>query len=256
MSIFHEHFDIVLNESINLKGGTAVLFDKSMGCNISQVEKSPCSRITSVKLIVDRKKMHILNIYAPSGSNFHQEREHMFREEILYYLRNNLSNTIICGDFNCILNKKDQSKNGACPLSKSLLSLVNNLNLKDIWNLLHDDIEFTYFRDNYGSRLDRIYACDFKSSITNIVTKPIPFSDHHGVIIDINLNGGIEMGRFYWKLNTKLLDDEHIEHEFKNEYCKMVQLISKYDNLNEWWEGCAKVGISKFFKKRDGKRVT
>ena len=105
MSIFHEHFDIVLNESINLKGGTAVLFDKSMGCNISQVEKSPCSRITSVKLIVDRKKMHILNIYAPSGSNFHQEREHMFREEILYYLRNNLSNTIICGDFNyfCLL---------------------------------------------------------------------------------------------------------------------------------------------------------
>ena len=33
----------------------------------------------------------------------------------------------------------------------------------------------------------------FKYSISNIVTKPIPFSDHHGVIIDITLNSGIEM---------------------------------------------------------------
>ena len=169
MSMFHDHFDIVLNESINLKGGTAVLIDKSMGCNILQIEKSPCSRITSVKLVIDGRRMHILNIYAPSGSKFHKEREHMFREEILYYLRNNLSNTIICGDFNCIVNKRDKSKNGTCPLSKSLSSTVSNLNLKDIWDLLKYNVEFTYFRDNYGSRLDRIYSSGFKNNISNIV---------------------------------------------------------------------------------------
>ena len=136
INIFYEHFDIVINESINLKGGTAVLIDKSMDCNILHIEKSPCSRITSVKVAIDSKRMHILNIYAPSGSKFHQEREEMFRNEILYYLRNNLSNTIICGDFNCILNKRDTSKSGACPISKSLTALVNKLSLKDIWDLL------------------------------------------------------------------------------------------------------------------------
>ena len=47
INIFYEHFDIVINESINLKGGTAVLIDKSMDCNILHIEKSPCSRITS-----------------------------------------------------------------------------------------------------------------------------------------------------------------------------------------------------------------
>ena len=250
MSMFYEHFEVVLNESINLKGGTAVLIDKSIGCNILQVEKSPCSRITSVKLVINGKRMHILNIYAPSGSKFHQEREQMFREDILYYLRNNLSNTIICGDFNCILNKRDKSKNGTCPISKSLSSIVYNLKIKDIWDMLRDNVEFTYFRDDYGSRLDRIYATDFKSSISNIVTKPIPFSDHHGVIINITFENIVEMGKYYWKLNTKLLDDIQVEHEFKNEYNKMVKFKSKYESINEWWEGCAKVGISKFFKKK------
>ena len=92
--------------------------------------------------------------------------------------------------------------------------------------MLRDNVEFTYFRDDYGSRLDRIYATDFKSSISNIVTKPIPFSDHHGVIINITFENIVEMGKYYWKLNTKLL-----EHEFKNEYNKMVKLFFRFPTL-------------------------
>ena len=250
MDMFYDNFDVVLNESINLKGGTAVLIDKSLGCKILQIEKSPCSRITSVKLVIGEKRMHILNVYAPSGSKFHQVREQMFRDEIIYYLRNNLSNTILCGDFNCILNKRDKSKNSTCPLSKNLSSTITNLNLKDVWSLMRNDIEYTYFRDNYGSRLDRIYATDLASSISNIITKPIPFSDHHGVIIDISLNTSIEMGRFYWKLNVRLLEDQDIGEEFKVLWDKMITRKIYYDNVNEWWEKHAKVNICKFFKRK------
>ena len=89
--------------------------------------------------------------------------------------------------------------------------------LKDVWNQLKGNyMEYTYFGDNYGSRLDRIYAGEIRKNLDNIVTKPIPFSDHHGVIVDINLNMDIKMGKFYWKLNTKLLEDEYIEDEFRN----------------------------------------
>ena len=38
-----------LNESINLKGGTAILIDRQITDNITLVEKSSDSRITSVK---------------------------------------------------------------------------------------------------------------------------------------------------------------------------------------------------------------
>ena len=130
LDMYYEHFDVVINECISLKGGTAILIDKSLECKILQIEKSPCSRITSVKCIVGEKRMHLLNIYAPSGSKFLQEREQMFTQDILYYLRNSLSNTIVCGDFNCVLNQRDTSKKGSCPISKGLLSTVNNLGFK------------------------------------------------------------------------------------------------------------------------------
>ena len=255
MDMFYDNFDVVLNESINLKGGTAVLIDKSLGCKILQIEKSPCSRITSVKLLIGEKRMHILNVYAPSGSKFHQEREQMFRDEIIYYLRNNLSNTILCGDFNCILNKRDKSKNSTCPLSKNLSSTITNLNLKDVWSLKRNDIEYTYFRDNYGSRLDRIYATDLASSISNIITKPIPFSDHHGVIIDISLNTSIEMGRFYWKLNVRLLEDQDIEEEFKVLWDKMITRKIYYDNEMNGVKNMSRLIFVNSLKEREEKRA-
>ena len=248
LGIYYEHFEVILNESINLKGGTAILIDKSLSCKQLQVEKSPCSRITSVKFVIGENRMHLLNIYAPSGSKFLQEREQMFKQDILYYLRNNLSNTIMCGDFNCVLNQRDKSKKGSCPISKGLLATIKNLELKDMWNVLKGNYtEFTYFRENYGSRLDRVYAAEFGKNLTNIVTKAIPFSDHHGVIIDINLNMYITMGKFYWKLNTKLLDDEFIEDEFRSAWNIMLRDRNKYENINEWWEISAKTNICNFF---------
>ena len=115
----------------------------------------------------------MLNVYAPSGSKFHQEREDLFKNQILYYLRNNLSNTMIVGDFNCITFAKDKTKNGHCPLSKSLQITLNNLKIRDIWYMHHSHVEFTYFRENYGSRIYRIYALDLKEKFKNIIVKSI-----------------------------------------------------------------------------------
>ena len=75
LDIFNTYYYIFINESINLKGGTATLIDKRITDNIIQVEKSADARIISVKFRVGRQNIHILNIYAPSGSKYHQERE-------------------------------------------------------------------------------------------------------------------------------------------------------------------------------------
>ena len=178
-SIFYEQFHVILNDSIKLKGGTCVLIDKiSINSKIISIEKSADSRVISVKFTINDTLIHILNLYAPSGTNQHKERESLFKDHILYYLRNNLSNTILCGDFNCIINKKDHSLNGTCPISKTLPLTLGSLNLKDIWTSLNRKIEFTYFRENYGSCIDRIYAADFKENFTKIWVRPVSFSDH------------------------------------------------------------------------------
>ena len=199
---------------------------------------------------INNKRLHILNIYAPSGSQHHQEREDLFKNQILYYLRNNLSNTILCGDFNCITHVRDKTKKGTCPISKSLQQTVKNLDLKDVWNCMHDNVEYTYFRENYGSRIDRIYAGDLKDKITSINVQPVTISDHSCVITKINLDCNISLGKFYWKLNNKLLELENIEEEFAKFWYFLCKEKKLYGNINEWWENCAKVKIKRFFQKK------
>ena len=250
IDIFYDKYHVFINETINLKGGTAIFIDKNVTNNIIQVEKSSDARIVSVKISVNNKQMHILNIYAPSGSKYHQEREDFFKTQILYYLRNNLSNTILCGDFNCIINIKDKTKRGTCPISKNLKTTINNLKLEDIWNVCNNNIEFTYFRENYGSRIDRIYAGELKKQISSIYVKPVTISDHSCVMTEIDMDYNISLGKFYWKLNIKLLDLENIEDDFVFFWNNLLKLKYKYENINEWWEYCAKVKIKCFFQKK------
>ena len=75
-------------------------------------------------------------------------------------------------------------------------------------------------------------------------------SDHHIVIAELNINSNIKVGRFYWKLNTKLLEMDNIENEFTIMWNNLRRAKKQYTNINEWWESCAKVGIQKFFKKK------
>ena len=72
----------------------------------------------------------MINVYAHAGNV--NDREDLFNHDLLYYMRNNLDNTIIVGDWNCVASQRDtQSKNAQ--ISKSLLNLVRNVKFKDIW---------------------------------------------------------------------------------------------------------------------------
>ena len=60
------------------------------------------------------------------------------------------------------------------------------------------------------------------------------------------------MGKFYWKLNVKLLELENIEKDFKEFWNNITNLKPKYENLNQWWELCGKIRIRQFFQKKKG----
>ena len=73
---------------------------------------------------------------------------------------------------------------------------INNLKIRDIWNTLHQQVQYTYFRNSYGSRLDRIYATDLHKIFKNISIKPNTLSDHHSVIAEIDLDISLKIGNF------------------------------------------------------------
>ena len=93
---------IYLNLAVSSKGGTAILINKKLNCEILSVDMLANSRIVSVKLKLYNQILQIVNVYAKSGSNT-IEREDMFTDELLFYLRGNLINVIVGGDLNCVL---------------------------------------------------------------------------------------------------------------------------------------------------------
>ena len=164
------------------------MIDKKLKYSVLSCENSHDSRIISLKINIESQHLHLLNIYAPSGKKYHLEREELFRNEILYYLRNSLSNTIWGGDFNCIIRKSDVSNQNNDLFSKALDTTIKQLKVNDAWFLKHSKPEFTYFRQNYGSRLDRFYIGDLRDSVHKIDVNNVCFSDHAAVIMSLNIN--------------------------------------------------------------------
>ena len=242
-----EKFHIVLNLAIAHNGGTAIFIDKRLNCNIRNYEMSGDSRIISLNLELYGKPLHIVNIYAQSGGK-NSDRDKFFNDELLYYLRNSLDNTIIGGDFNCITSPRDSSSKST-HVCKVLLDNFRALCLKDAWFIENKNrpIEYTYIRDNYGSRIDRIYVKDLSKYISKVKVCHVNFSDHSGVKITLDLPNVPKVGKFYWKMNTSLLDIPEIKSSFIDEWEKWKSRIKYYRNINEWWELCAKKKIKSFF---------
>ena len=87
------------------------------------------SRIISAFLEVYNKPLHLINIYAPSGSN-NSERDNFFSEDLIFYLRNNIDNTIIGGDFNCITSSRDSTSENT-HICKALIDTFNSMKMND-----------------------------------------------------------------------------------------------------------------------------
>ena len=235
------HFEI--NNSIALKGGTAIMINKRLPYNIFDVEKSADSRIISVKLKIYDQIFQVINIYAHASDI--KERESLFINELPYYVRNSLKYTLLGGDFNCVVLERDTMSENA-KISLGLKSFLRSLQLKDLWFAKNSHIEYTFVREDFGARIDRLYAKDLYYNVKSIKTIHVNFSDHSSILTDIEITNIPKTGKYYWKLNTSILEMENIEYAFKDEWERIKTSKNKYRNLNEWWDKYAKLEIKHF----------
>ena len=247
-----DNYYIYLNLAIAHKGGTGILIDKSLNIKIKNCEKSANSRIMSMNIELYSKPLHLINIYAPSGSN-HKVRDDFFKDELTYYFRNNLDNSIIGGDFNCITSSRDSSSEST-HVCKTLSNINKDLALKDAWWLHNRAPEFTFVRSDYGSRIDRFYIKKLANYINNVKVKHTSLSDHSSILLSLDLPNVKTNGPYYWKMNTSLLDDKKVREDFTQEWDSIKCSINRYDSINIWWELCAKKRIKSFFIKK-GKEI-
>ena len=93
-------------------------------------------------------------IYAPSGAEKKAERERFYTNDLPHILPTTKSDMLLAGDFNCILETNDST--GQKHFSRALASIVNELDLHDVWDATSMNKGYTHYASKTASRLDRI----------------------------------------------------------------------------------------------------
>jgi exonuclease III len=123
----------------------------------------------------------VINAYAPNVSQ--EKRE--FYDALADHVNVLDGESIVCGDFNCVLNNDLDVISGQphCPNDiQSFKNMVTNCVLYDVWRLFHsEEKEYTWCRRNpfTARRLDYLFTTDglFDKTLSCDMVS-IPQSDH------------------------------------------------------------------------------
>jgi exonuclease III len=180
-------FNIFSNNSLN-KYGTASLVKSDL-----PVENVLCDT-NGRALVFNINNLTFANIYLKSGSDgpSRAARENYCAEIVPQLLLNRKDHGCLGGDFNCIINKADATRNPESKISPSLKRLVNTFEFQDSFRELHPSLAMFsryYANDRFGegaSRIDRNYHWA-QLKIIDAKYVSVAFSDHMSHVVTISL---------------------------------------------------------------------
>ena len=126
------------------------------------------------------------------------------------------------------------------------MTILNTITLQhklvDIWRDQHHDVRiFTWTGTNPH---DNSYTPESTSSTLQILSQtlitttdiiPFPFSDHHAILLTINLQQH-QHGNGYWHFNNSLLTDHIFNAEINNFWNTWITKKTTFPNLLQWWD--------------------
>ena len=121
---FHQmaHYNKFFNVGTDRRG--TAIFTKA-NIKLEEIRYLPSGRGISGKL----HNLHIINLYAPSGTGKKKEREDFFTTAVPHLLQQIRADYIIGGDFNCVL--RDDDCTGQPTKSSALEKLIRGCHLID-----------------------------------------------------------------------------------------------------------------------------
>lgn len=122
--------------------------------------------------------------------------------------------------------------------STMLNGVIQDLHLNDAHTVLGlVDPYFTFFLE-CGRTKSRIDLCLFSDAFkcANVKHRPVIFSDHVAVYVDLSMGDSIKFGLGVWRLNSLLLQDEHVKAHFSNVYSRWVNRKKDFSNILGWWD--------------------
>ena len=217
---------------------------------------------TSGRLITfDIENTTFCNVYLHSGSDhvMRSGRENYAAEIIPQLMINCKEHGCVGGDWNCIIDTKDATKNAAKKQSKCLKRLVKNFSWVDSFRQLHPHSQqYSRYYDNSvhgegASRLDRMYHFGALEVIQAYYVG-VAFSDHLTFIVKIKLPTNFckltsPKSKPLFKSKPNVIQDNIFKSRLKENLHMWSQVKNAGLDVLTWWEMLVKPGIKKAFDK-------
>ena len=171
----------------NHSRGILILLQKSFCTDLKIIDKwdDNNARCLIVNLEKGDSYISLVSLYSPNSVheriNFFHSLDKWIAEKVL-----NFNCLILCGDFNCSLEKRDRRKEFIDNSSKYFKALLSRYSLCDVWRYINkDSIDYTYISPTGSdSRIEYIF---FSKSLVYLVADcknlKIPKApDHKGVL--------------------------------------------------------------------------
>ena len=214
--------------------GILIAINNKFYCNVLQTKKDNDGRVLALTIEVDSKKYNLVAIYAPN-----QDKPQFFAD-IPRYIDLMCENTILCGDYNLVLDEsrdRQGTKETNKRAQKILYEIMLEYSLVDIWRIRNDaekQYMWSNLKTNKFSRLDYFLVSQgLDSFVDNYMFLTGIQTDHRAVFITITTTS-CERGTGYWKFNNSYLKDE--------QYCDLIvkeirnTATSICDNPKKKWE--------------------
>ena len=250
------NFTIISNNAIN-KYGTCLLITNSL--MYESVVRDTDGRIVSVNV----GDLTLSNVYLHSGNDRVQRncRENTISEVLPQILQNSKPSGLCIGDFNCIIDKKDATRNQAEKMSPSLKRLVNTMQWSDVFRLLYpNDLIYSREYDNavHGTGATRIDHC-YRYGEINVIEVNyvgVAFTDHNALVVKIKILPNCKKYMSprvspLFKAKPEAVKDE----VFKARLCAQYEVWEAAKNTAniptlDWWERTVKPGIRQLLRVR------
>ena len=192
--------------------GVAVLFKNDFEHRVLEVETDNIGNMIYINIKINNDFiLKLINIYAPNTDEpeFFAKIKDIITESTADY-------SIICGDFNLLLNPPIDSINytniNNPSARREVLNMIENHELQDSFRYLYpDQRRYTWRRKNptKHARLDYfLVSRSLMDLISDSTIKP-GYKTDHSIIYLKNLLNSFTRGRGTWKLNTSLLKDKN-----------------------------------------------
>ncbi|KAM7306341.1 hypothetical protein ISCGN_010064 [Ixodes scapularis] len=222
---FEKYYHSFHSRAVGHSGGSGILIRKDRGFVIyPEWETDRNGRVCSVEVIRYQESVKIISVHAPCDA---ADRKAFFTN-LRKYLDSPVK-TIIAGDFNCVLNTQDCSRNLQSDSSRSELDkLLRDFDLVDAIEASQGSRpSYTHWQGCCHARLDRVYmSSELIRAVTAYQVSPVAFSDHAMVALRVGKVNKTTRKPFCWsswKLNESLLDDEALCSQIKNTISEATQ---------------------------------